>query len=876
MHLLAIEVWHWRGLEHHALADLSPRLNLVLGPNESGKSRLFEAIRYALFEPSKGAAQNKKDLQGWSATEPPRVRVTFETDAGPYTVTKQFLKSSETLLEGGGETLRQEEAEARLRQLLALPEPAGRSGAGQPESLGSWPLLWLSQGDSREPPQKHLTGAGRGRLQDALALEVGEAATGEEGRRIHARARTEAEKYWTATWKETGELRRAREAAAAADAVLEEARERREALHRTATELAAARERLAGLEPRLERARAELRSAEEKEAAAMEARRQLDLQEARTRAEEQQLRHLREQSGRRSALAEEQERLLARQAETHAGRETLDGRLGQQRAALREADQALKEGEAAERDSETRLRQARLAARRRGLESSRAELAERLARARELQAEVTRLRGLVAAETIDSAALKGINRAEAELQAAHARLLGAAARVEVRALRTFSVDGESLAAGTEQSWTLTEPRVFRLGELAELRVEPGGDSLEALRESRHDAEQALRSLLDRHGAERPEQARIRNEERERNERDAARAFDRLGLAAPDGVEALEESVQAANAELSRMEGLPGDLPGEAEAEQRASAARTALETARARRDAARESYTTARLESETLGERLEGLARESERLARQLGELPGAQALEAALAAAEQAWRESLALRQGYREAWESLGGEQVALELDRARQALQRLEEERTGAAREAERLDAVLRSREGEALHEAVQEAEAEAARAGAELERVERRAQAARLLVEVLEAALQEIQARFTAPVMERIRPYLRRLFPGSELALGEDLALQGLRTGNIAEPFGMLSGGAQEQLAILVRIGLAELLAGDGRLPVILDDALINTDPARLQAMQAVLYQAARGLQVIVFTCQEADFDTLGAERVIRLPPRPRGR
>ena len=50
MRLVGLEVWNWRGLDHAALEGLAPDLNLVVGPNESGKSRLFEALRFARFE----------------------------------------------------------------------------------------------------------------------------------------------------------------------------------------------------------------------------------------------------------------------------------------------------------------------------------------------------------------------------------------------------------------------------------------------------------------------------------------------------------------------------------------------------------------------------------------------------------------------------------------------------------------------------------------------------------------------------------------------------------------------------------------------------------------------------------------------------------
>lgn len=79
---------------------------------------------------------------------------------------------------------------------------------------------------------------------------------------------------------------------------------------------------------------------------------------------------------------------------------------------------------------------------------------------------------------------------------------------------------------------------------------------------------------------------------------------------------------------------------------------------------------------------------------------------------------------------------------------------------------------------------------------------------------------------------------------------------------------LSGGAQEQISLLTRIGIAEVLAGDGTLPLILDDVLINTDPERLRRMHRALFRAADKLQIILFSCHDVLFDGLGAELVVK--------
>ena len=64
-----------------------------------------------------------------------------------------------------------------------------------------------------------------------------------------------------------------------------------------------------------------------------------------------------------------------------------------------------------------------------------------------------------------------------------------------------------------------------------------------------------------------------------------------------------------------------------------------------------------------------------------------------------------------------------------------------------------------------------------------------------------------------------------------------------------------------MAAAVRLAIAELLAADhdGTLPIVFDDAFAYSDPQRVRALQRMLdLGASRGLQVIVLTCNPADY------------------
>ena len=116
-------------------------------------------------------------------------------------------------------------------------------------------------------------------------------------------------------------------------------------------------------------------------------------------------------------------------------------------------------------------------------------------------------------------------------------------------------------------------------------------------------------------------------------------------------------------------------------------------------------------------------------------------------------------------------------------------------------------------------------------------------------------------------ERVRPltYLRLIQPDSEIVLNEKtFSIEHLVRGGVSEPFETLSVGAREQVAVITRLALADILRASGQpSAIILDDALVNTDETRLERMHLVLHKAAQTLQVIVLTCRERDFLALGA-------------
>ena len=155
-------------------------------------------------------------------------------------------------------------------------------------------------------------------------------------------------------------------------------------------------------------------------------------------------------------------------------------------------------------------------------------------------------------------------------------------------------------------------------------------------------------------------------------------------------------------------------------------------------------------------------------------------------------------------------------------------------------------------------------------AELARHEREADALTLLRETLIESQQQLQDHYTAPVRKELLPLLRQVIDGADLVLSEQLGATGLVRDGQDDTLERLSGGTQEQIAVLTRLAFARLLARGGQpCPVILDDALVYADDQRRDQMFTVLNHVANGengLQLLYLSCHESATRGLGGHRL----------
>ena len=182
--------------------------------------------------------------------------------------------------------------------------------------------------------------------------------------------------------------------------------------------------------------------------------------------------------------------------------------------------------------------------------------------------------------------------------------------------------------------------------------------------------------------------------------------------------------------------------------------------------------------------------------------------------------------------------------QLDTARANLQRLEGRLSGRSHEEDRARAV----EGLSA-------------VSARLARMKRYAQVLRLTREVLLDAHRRTIVPGRALLEERAGRYLRDLTGGAYERVSVDphtlvpRVWVGAPKDWTAVPAGELGSAAVDACYLALRLALVDVLCGDCRPPLFLDDPFLAYDAARLEAASAFLKELARDREIFLFTCRE---------------------
>jgi energy-coupling factor transporter ATP-binding protein EcfA2 len=215
----------------------------------------------------------------------------------------------------------------------------------------------------------------------------------------------------------------------------------------------------------------------------------------------------------------------------------------------------------------------------------------------------------------------------------------------------------------------------------------------------------------------------------------------------------------------------------------------------------------------------------------------------------------------------EQVARDAQALQLQALRTNLSARQAELQAVNEAAARLDGIVSETGKTAWSQIREQQQARLQAAQAQAKALALRAKAASALSTRLQHAAQKFERQIQTPLRAAMKPYLQLCFGESaDVNLGDDLSVLALiRTqGGVQEqmPAERLSLGAREQLHILTRIAFADVLKANGSPSfLVLDDVFAYSDAQRKAQIIKVLAQAGTRHQVLISSCRAGEWDAL---------------
>ena len=868
MRLIACRLQNVR--RHRELAlRFGQQLTLIAGANESGKSTLVEALHKGLFLRATATGRGVEELRSRRHAGLPEVEISFEAAAERWRLRKRFAGASGTcqLSNSSGLALSGPEAEERLAALLGYTGPVeGRRIAQLPER---WAHLWVRQGDAGLNP---FNGSPERYDHNRLVEQLQSSSSALHSNRdqlVMERIQQAVAEIYTPTGRiKAGSAlalaqRRSTEAAAALASAQQQV-----------ADLEAAMEQWRSINERLETIDGEQRPALQRE---LELQQQIRLLRA-------QLEPLLRQAQERSRLEAQQQQ---QQQEHNQLQHQLDAVLQQQRQDLEQQTQLQQQRRQLLFSTQQLGQHQELVQRlldRQQLEADARQLREHQRELQRLQTEAEGLKQQLAAlPEINAEQVKQLRQAEQALAQASTRCEAMAAGVEVLATdQPIRLDGETLASGERRR--IDRVAQLQVGDGVLIQLSPGGgQALPQALEQQRRCQLELQALQRQLQLTSSDQADVIERQRQGLDRElatlrqAARAIPWSGL--QQRLEQLEPRRQRLEQAIAEAEELLAVLAHDTGGRDPRTLDPLDL---RSLQDQLRSDNSARSLELERCQQQLQELERSLQRnqtlleqQRQRLAQLEGSLKVlgERLQTLAEQPVTTELTTQQQQLQTWldekerleqgrRTSGIQQsrdAAAELQMLEQEKDQLLSQRGQAEQRCQSLGAINPIAELEQRQAAWEEADAER-------QSLERRGRALQLLLERFHSAQSTLARRYSEPLQQAIGPYLAALaaHPHQPL-LGFD-PQQGfqdlqLRQGDEAFAFERLSGGMREQLSAAVRLALAEVLkpAYDNILPLVFDDAFVNSDRERLAGLRQMLQRGMQqNIQLLLLSCHPEDY------------------
>lgn len=834
-----------------ALEDLSDGLNVIRERNEAGKSTLFTALQTVLFEKHSSTKSALKEFRHDRGGGAPVIEIDLEVDGRTYRISKQYLSAASAVVTDAltNERLSEKrDAEDWIAQLIGGDKPDdGPSG-----------MLWIRQGDPYLQPNPE--GSAGEALFSVLEGQVDTVMGGQRAARVLERAEKRlAEIVSTKQMSPKGAFKEA-------IGRLDDLEGERADLAVAVQQSEADREKL--LIVLKER---DALSSEDDEKYAkdlVEARKELEAAEGAS----EKIRGLRSEAGACETTLKAAENALERFSSDLASAEKLRALILDKQSAIKNIAKMIAEGEAPLDDlrqqaalAEAAVKQARkdhqdaLARDKRRREiAQRRSLTKALERAKDFASQLQAAEKEAGVSLPDLSDLDDANQNVLTFEA-QARVARPLLTVE-RSNAPVLLNGETI--GDTDSVRLSGKTKFSYQDLELLIDTP---DVQGAEKKLVKATERLKSLLESCGAKDISEARRRHEERNSAQQSVERLKIELSTVAPNGIATLENEL-AALPDDKEDDDEPDDLDALSRARELEE---EELARVVAERDTAAEGIRKLRHQVTILETEIEGL----ERQLSDLDVLLGADVkreerkteLSDAVVEARRRWREAEDRVETAERDRPSLHGAQARVK--RLEAAAQNRSDDRLRLSK----AEGELRGRLAQAGQEGAGD---KLAAVGAEITRWQERISAFEeerdaliLLVDELSRARASRRTKFFAPVRQAVDPLLSMVLGNASLAYDDRLGPDELERNGMREKLTRLSGGTREQIAVLTRLGFAQVMASKGRhVPIVIDDALVYSDDDRIQRLFDAINVVAADVQIIAFSCRQKTFESLGGKNI----------
>lgn len=851
------------------LTGLSSGINVIYGDNEAGKSTLLRALRAVLFDRFNG--KGAEDFAGYKGGSP-EVKIEFELDGNSYTLEKIFSKKKDgraILTNEKGIQWAGTEAELHLAELFKFENV--ERGLTKSEQQGIYGVLWVEQGSAWHQVSISNNNKASQTIQNVLSHELTDMLSQGKGESLLNKFCDELNEFQTEKGgKPRGIYKEKLEAKADAEQRLENLINELNTYQQKVDQLSNFQLELTSLiknkieendTEQLEKALKQLKHVQEVNQQYEQCKQDLKLAELRHQTAESTMNE-------RNKLIDSLHKDIENHKTLLSQIESLETETNQLKENLETAQKTLTTARKNHEQSQLAIKKAMDYQKLVGVQSHIKRIDEQLQKLQLLNTDITKKQKTLSQIVLDATTLKNIKKISEQVNSLQMQFSTTATKIEYSIQEdSVKINNESIA-GTGELF-ITDKSTLIFGN-SQINITPGGEELTTLQSKLEEAKEQLTAAFEQYNITSVSEAEDLVDKKSSLSNEITSLKTQAEVIAPDGIESLRQELTENQIEETRLKNLLGEAEPvsieKAEDKERLSsnALTKCSDNERHAHDQFVKKEAGLKHAKTTLSTTKDSLTAMNNKLdtARKDHTDEELKNIEQVIAKERQQLKSKL---ESFENILKSLDHEGAVSDVERRQGVLDSNKNRIAELKQQVRDLTIELQTSGHRGLAEEKEQAEQALKDISKEVERLGMHVGSLNLLCQLIKENIQSAKEMLVKPLTESMAPYLKILFPDSEPVIDEEFSLQHILRDGVREPFENLSIGTREQLAILLRLAYADLLAEKGAsVPVILDDALVNSDDLRREKMKQILHRASKKHQIILLTCHGNDYRDCGGK------------